>query len=128
MRIIITFTALPKGIYGITLQSKSCPDQFLVLCDNTGHIQRRRHSFGHELAHIFCGHFDTEDVLKISGEGADTKIYEHGTLLRKDDTTGKLDRNTSSEREANAQAWHYYRRFRDQFLKAERTGKATITI
>ena len=122
MKVLIFFEPLPEGIHGAAIQDNEDSSLYWLLCDSTGHVQRRRYSFGHELAHIFCGHFDTEDPLEISI--ARKEIRQHGVALQAKDHPA---RDTHSEEEADRQAWIFYRRFRDQFMQAETTGRAVIT-
>ena len=97
MKIQIRFAPLPEGIHGAVLRDLG--NQFWLACNSTDPVQIRRFAYGHELAHIFCGHLAEETF---------------------DVPTGEV--------EANRKAWRYYRRFRNQFIQAESTGKATLII
>lgn len=123
MKILIYFEPLPAGIHGAAIQDNEDHSLFWLLCDSNAHQQRRRYTFGHELAHIFCGHFNTEDPLKVYPK--EKVILQRGTILQENDHSF---RDTSSEHSADRNAWHYYRRFRDQFIQAEKTGRATIMV
>ena len=124
MNIQIYFEPLPAGIYGAAIQDGEDRSKYFLFCDTTSSAQRRRFTFGHERAHIMEGHFDTEDALTFCQNGERKALYQNGVYIPPD---GKLfDRDNHSERSADKNAWYYYRRFRDQFMQAEKTGAAII--
>jgi hypothetical protein len=120
-KILIRFEQLPEGLRGSAIQDPEDPSFYIVVCDSTRHIQSQRFTFGHELAHIFCNHFNTEDTLLIY-PGGSNNVSADGTHVN-----GKLyNSESTSEKEADAKAWYYYRRFRKYFLQAKETGSAII--
>lgn len=127
MKIHVYFQPLPADIYGAAIQDGKDHSEYFLFCDTAARsIQQRRHTFGHELAHILEGHFETEDALTFYQKGEQKALYKNGVYIA---PTGKpLDRDNHSERDADKNAWSYYRRFREIFQEAEKTGRATITI
>ena len=67
--------------------------EYIVFIDSSRHPQTQRHTLGHELAHIYLGHFDRGGNVWKSAAGA--RYLQDETM----------------EREANANAWKYYRLF-----------------
>ncbi len=110
----------PDGLYGITVLF---PDgDYIVSCNSKSSVQRRRHAFGHELAHIFLGHFNQDEYV------VHIKKRDHDYSERELEKYDRNRDNNPCEREANAHAWEYYRRYRKYFLQAEETGKAIIIM
>lgn len=127
MKIHIYFQPLPKDIYGAAIRDGKDHSEYFLFCDTAARsIQQRRHTFGHELAHILEGHFDTKDALTFYQNGERKALYQNGKYIAPTDKP--LDRDNHSEHSADRNAWHYYRRFRDQFIQAEETGRAFIEI
>lgn len=122
MKILISFRELPSEIYGAAVQDSTDPRLFRIFCNSTNSTQRRRHAYGHELAHVLLGHFETADPLTYLPK--EKAFLQRGTILQE----SNYNPNTNSEKEAEEKAWYYYRRFRDQFLLAETTGGAVIEI
>ena len=141
MEITIEFFQLPHSIHGATIQGErrfaqfirrptlgqifprvrhTRKDHFYVVCNTEDSPQKRRHTFGHELAHIFCGHFNSADPLTYHEK--ENAILHNGKPLPE-----VYSNDTVSEREADLKSWSYYQRFRNEFLQAEKTGGASIT-
>lgn len=127
MKILVEFRPLPAGMSGATFRSESRPEHYLLLCDSTASRQKRRHSFGHELAHIFLGHFDTAATLDINTTGAAPKVSYQGEEIRKEDPTPLHLNKEPWELEADAAAWSYYHKYRLAFAQAEAKGSTVIT-
>lgn len=128
MKILVEFRPLPEGISGATFRGESRPDYYLLLCDSTASRQKRRHSFGHELAHIFLGHFDTAATLDINTAGSAPKVSYQGEEIRKGDPTPLHLDKEPWELEADAAAWSYYHKYKPAFADAEDKGSTVITI
>ncbi len=80
----IKYESFPPGLRGVVKGlCSSDPAGYLVIIDNTRSPQQQRRALGHELAHIFMGHLDGT-----------------GTALE------------DAERQARANAWKYYRLYR----------------
>ena len=76
-------------VRGVTSHDK---DGFFVVIDSTrGQVAQRR-TLGHELAHIFLGHFDRSNI--------EWKLLQNGTRFITD---------REIEAEADRYAWKYYR-------------------
>lgn len=90
----IIYTVFPEEmqgeIKGFTAADKK---EYIVFIDSSRHPQTQRHTLGHELAHIYLGHFDRGGNVWKSAAGA--RYLQDETM----------------EREANANAWKYYRLF-----------------
>lgn len=86
----------PEEIRGIVRGVTSADnDGFFVLIDCTrGQVAQRR-TLGHELAHIFLGHFDRSDI--------EWELLEKGTRFITD---------RRIEAEADRHAWKYYRLYK----------------
>jgi len=63
-------------------------DKYMIIIDSTRSPIEQRRTLGHELAHVYRGHFDEENL--------------------------SID---FVERDANRYQWKYYRMFRDGLLK-----------
>ncbi len=128
MKITVEFRPLPAGITGATFRSESYPEYYLVICDSTTSTQKRRRSFGHELAHIFLGHFDTAATLKRDTTSGELKVSYKGEEIRKDDPTPLHLNKEPWELEADAAAWSYYRKYKLAFIQAEDKGRAFLKV
>lgn len=128
MKILVEFSPLPAGMTGVTFRSDSKPDCYLVICDSTTSSQKRRRSFGHELAHIFLGHFDTAATLDINTAGEAPKVFYQGEEIHKEDPTPLHLNKEPWELEADAAAWSYYHKYKPAFADAEDKGSTVITI
>ena len=82
----ITFTAFPEGpIHGCITD---LGERYLILIDSNSYRLQQYHALGHELAHLFLGHFDSSrPVMDL-------------------------------EHEANERAWEFYRAYRNGTLPA----------
>lgn len=69
-------------------------ENYLIFINNLRTPLLQRQAIGHELAHLFLGH----ELQPIS------EYLNNGKELR------------DMEKEANRQAWHYYRQYRDNRL------------
>lgn len=99
----ITWEPFPETIRGKVRGLTSADSTgFFVIIDSTRGPQAQRFTLGHELAHIFLGHFDRRD--------AEWKPLTEGVRFI-------TDRNL--ETEANRHAWRYYRLYK----KHRRAGK-----
>lgn len=76
--------ALRDAVKGI---SSADPSGYFILIDSTRGAQQRRHTLGHELAHVYLNHL----------EGAGTALAD-------------------AEREARANAWRFYRLYKQGLL------------
>lgn len=126
MKILVEFSPLPAGMTGVTFRSDSKSDYYLVICDSTTSRQKRRHSFGHELAHIFLGHFDTAATLDINTAGEAPKVFYQGEEIHKEDPTPLHLNKEPWELEADAAAWSYYHKYKPAFADAEDKGHTVI--
>lgn len=127
-RIYFSLQPLPAGISGATFQSKEDPARYVVFCDNTTSTQKRRHSFGHELAHIFLGHFDTAATLDIHTAGEAPKVFYQGEEIHKEDPTPLYLNTEPWELEADAAAWSYYQKYKPTFAELEDKGQAYLEV
>ena len=84
-KVAIIYRRMPDGKrednWGFTIKEG---DLYTVVINAEISIPTQQHVLGHELAHIFCGHFEMKD--------ADPDF---------------------KEREANQKAWEYYEAYRD---------------
>lgn len=126
MKILVQFRPLPAGMSGVTFRGASDPEYYLLLCDSTTSRQKRRHSFGHELAHIFLGHFDTAATLDINTAGEAPKVFYQGEEIHKEDPTPLHLNKEPWELEADAAAWNYYHKYKLAFADAEGKGHTVI--
>jgi len=126
LKILVEFSPLPAGMTGVTFRNDSKSDCYLVICDSTTSRQKRRHSFGHELAHIFLGHFDTAATLDINTAGEAPKVFYQGEEIHKEDPTPLHLNKEPWELEADAEAWSYYRKYKPAFTDAEDKGHTVI--
>lgn len=89
-------------VRGVTSHDK---DGFFVVIDSTrGQVAQRR-TLGHELAHIFLGHFDRSDI--------EWELLEKGTRFITD---------REIEAEADRHAWKYYRLY-EKHRRTRRAGR-----
>lgn len=126
-RIYFSLQPLPAGISGATFQSEKDPARYVVFCDSTTSTQKRRKTFGHELAHILLGHFDTAATLYIYHAGETPKVFYRGeeTLGGKE----PLDLDTEPwELEADTAAWSYYHKYKPTFAELEDKGQAYLEV
>ncbi|MCR4606690.1 MAG: ImmA/IrrE family metallo-endopeptidase [Oscillospiraceae bacterium] len=79
---------LKRLFRGITIV---CADEYIIVIDRAAAPIVQRFILGHELAHIYMNHFD-----------------------RKHNHVDGLLRDKECERQANKQAWYYYRLYRDR--------------
>lgn len=94
--------AIRGKVRGVTSHDK---DGFFVLIDSTrGQVAQRR-TLGHELAHIFLGHFDRSDI--------EWELLEKGTRFITD---------RGIEAEADRHAWKYYRLY-EKHRRTKRAGR-----
>ena len=103
--ITIKLHDMPKGIYGFTA-ADSRTGEYYTLVDSKMCPLQQRHTFGHELAHIFEGHFHNDAIF-----------HNNDVFFLRVDTI---------EHEAEQKAWHYYRMYRDAFRQLQTTGKTKI--
>lgn len=128
MTICVIFQHMPEGITGATINYPKAPEYFWIFLDSAQSVQKRRKSFGHEMGHICLGHFNHADTVQFRRDGEETRAYYQGELIQSDDPH-PLNLNESSwEREAEREAWNYYRKYRKAFYEAEANGMATINI
>lgn len=127
-KISVYFTPLPEGVHGAVFLDRKDPGAFFVLCNSTEKAITRRHAFGHELAHIFLGHFDTAATLDINTAGSAAKVSYQGEEIRKGDPTPLHFNKEPCELEANAAAWSYYRKYKLAFADAEDKGQAYLEV
>ena len=128
MKILVDFSPLPAGMTGVTFHDDSKSDCYLVICDSTTSTQKRRKTFGHELAHILLGHFDTAATLDINTAGEAPKVFDRGEEIHSGDKA-PLNLDTEPlELEADAAAWSYYHKYKPAFADAEDKGHTVITI
>ena len=100
----IAFLALPVQVRG---QALEYADEYLVGINEGLAGITKRHTIGHELAHIFLNHFDDSCIRPSdSEEQIETKL----------NTTAAREK----EKQANKAAWHYYRKYRDEIRKPAR--------
>lgn len=127
-RICFSLQPLPAGISGTTFQSQPDADRYLVICDSTTSTQKRRKTFGHELAHILLGHFDTAATLDINTAGEAPKVFYKGEEIHSGDKT-PLNLDTEPwELEADAAAWSYYHKYKPTFAELEDKGQAYLEV
>ena len=99
-KIQIAFLALPVQVRGQTLEFAY---DYLVGINQSLAGITKRHTIGHELAHIFLNHFDDSCIRPSdSEEQIETKLNSAAAREK--------------ERQANKAAWHYYRLYRDNRL------------
>lgn len=87
-RVYIGFREFPQDLQRCAGMTGKFNEGFYVFINSTRHPLRQRQALGHELAHIYLGHFNKRQTI------------------------------AQDEREADAQAWNYYRAFRDGLLPA----------
>lgn len=127
-RIYFGLQPLPAGISGATFRSKKDPARYVVFCDSTTSTQKRRKTFGHELAHILLGHFDTAATLDIHTAAETPKVFYQGEEIHSEGKT-PLNLNTEPwELEADAAAWSYYHKYKPTFAELEDKGQAYLEI
>lgn len=127
-KIFFSLRPLPAGISGATFQSQPDADRYLVICDSAISTQKRRKTFGHELAHILLGHFDTAATLDISTAGETPKVFYKGEEIHRGD---KAPLNLDAEPwelEADAAAWSYYHKYKPTFAELEDKGQAYLEV
>lgn len=96
----IFFLALPIQVRG---QSLEYTDEYLVGINESLAGITKRHTIGHELAHIFLNHFDDDCICPSDSEEQ---------IEKKLNTVAAREK----ERQANRAAWDYYRAYRDHSL------------
>lgn len=127
-RIYFSLQPLPAGISGATFRSEKDPARYVVFCDSTTSTQKRRKTFGHELAHILLGHFDTAATLDINTAGEAPKVFYQGEEIHSGDKA-PLNLNTEPwELEADAAAWSYYHKYKPTFAELEDKGQAYLEV
>lgn len=96
----IVYEVFPQQIQGkIKGVTFAGTDEYIIMIDSSRHPQAQRHTLGHELAHIYLGHFDRSGVAwELMPDG------------------GSFSHDETLEREANAHAWEYYRLFLNRKL------------
>lgn len=124
MQIYFSMEGLPEEIFGAVFQipeNKKDPETYVVFINKGASVQKQRHAFGHELAHVFLGHFRTDDPLTIDPKKR--KVLHHGVEI----SSATIDPATSkSEEEANAHAWEFYRRYKPTFARLREYGTAFL--
>lgn len=120
MQIFLSLQPLPKGIYGAACQVPE-KESYFVFIANEASAQKQRFAFGHELAHIFLDHFHSDDPITIDRE---KRIVFHNG---KEIDPSMIDTASKSEKEANARAWEFYRKYKTAFIYLKEHGKAKIT-
>lgn len=127
MQIVLSMMAMPEGISGATFQiteNKRDPESYVVFIDKNASTQKQRRTYGHELAHVFLGHFRSGDTLTIAPKGK--AIFYHGEKIHRGDKT-PLDLNKSPcEIEAEAHAWTFYHKYKRAFANLKEYGQAVI--
>ena len=87
-KIAIIYRRMPGGVtennWGFTIKEESL---YTVIINADISLHSQNHVLGHELAHIFCGHFEMKDV--------DPEFKEN---------------------EANEKAWEYYELYKERRL------------
>lgn len=98
----IVFLPLPEKVYGLTAESK---DDYLIGINQNSAAITQRHTIGHELAHIFLNHFTVTGSCVLTSDSIATVDM-------------KLSNSASRyiEKEANRQAWNYYRMYKSGIL------------
>lgn len=127
MQIVLSLMAMPEGISGATFQvaeNKKDPESYIVFIDKNASTQKQRHVFGHELGHVFLGHFRSGDTLTIAPKGR--TIFYHGEEIRRGDKTPLNLNKSPCEIEADAHAWEFYHRYKPTFARLREYGKAFI--
>lgn len=114
--IIITrhpFTGKTKRFTGITTHTRG-ENNFYVLINSAQGQAKQRHIIGHELAHIFLGHFD----MPLLEDGSD--IVNISMLEKK-----RLIVNLTHEKEADKNARKYYKLYKrcKQNIKPDQIGR-----
>lgn len=127
-KIFFTLQPLPAGITGATFQSQPDADRYLVICDSAISTQKRRKTYGHELAHILLGHFDTAATLEINTAGEAPKVFYQGKEIHKEDPTPLYLNTEPRELEADAAAWSYYHKYKATFATLEDKGQAYLEV
>ena len=103
----IVYEVFPQQIQGkIKGFTSASTDEYIIMIDSSRHPQAQRHTLGHELAHIYLGHFDRSGVA--------WKLLPDAWQYSQD---------KELEREANANAWKYYRLFINGKLQEARQWK-----
>lgn len=127
MQIVLSMMAMPEGISGATFQiaeNKKDPESYVVFIDKNASTQKQRFSFGHELGHIFLGHFRSGDTLTIAPKGR--TIFYHGEEIRRGDKTPLNLNKSPCEIEADAHAWAFYHKYKCAFADLKEYGQAVI--
>ena len=128
MKICVIFQPMPEGIAGATINYPEAPEYFWIFCDSAQSVQKRRKSFGHEMGHICLGHFNHADTIRLRSDSEGTRAYYRGKLIQPDDPDPLNLDVSACEREAEREAWNYYRKYRKAFYEAEANGMSTINI
>lgn len=81
----IRYQEFPQELQGAIsgIVTAKFPQKYIILIDSTRPPLVQRHTIGHELAHLYLNHLDDHDRPVMD-----------------------------QEREANARAWEFYRRYR----------------
>lgn len=128
MKVLTYKAALPEGLHGATFQTNGDRQYYLMLLNEADTVQKRRFSFGHELGHIALHHFDTAATIDINTAGGATRVFYKGAEIFKDDHAPLYEDKPAWEREADAAAWTYYRKFRTAFTKLEDEGQVFLKV
>lgn len=127
-KIFFSLQPLPAGISGATFQSQPDADRYLVICNSTTSRQKRRHSFGHEMAHVLLGHFDTAATLDVYAKEGAPQVFYKGEEIHSGEAAPISLNAEPWELEADAAAWSYYHKYKPTFAELEDKGQAYLEV
>lgn len=105
------FPKLLQGVIGGITFNEDC--FYLVVIDSSRCPITQRQILGHELAHIYLGHLDSDATSYSLSE-----LSDYNDFIEKQKNVAFK----GIERQANKAAWHYYRVYKDsQLMKKDDT-------